>query len=77
MGRSLPVATLLSDRPLIGESSHSSKAFICSVRPPLNDRYRLGADGRVLGLRWTANDPLRTIETIGILFRSLPTAAID
>ncbi len=42
-GRFLPVATLLSDRQLLGESRHSSKEFICSVRPSLNDRYRLRA----------------------------------
>ncbi len=48
MGRFLPVATLLSDRQLLGESRHSSKEFICSVRPSLNDRYRLEADGRAL-----------------------------
>ncbi len=41
LGRFLPVATLLSDRPLVGESRHSSKEFICSVRPSLNDRFRL------------------------------------
>ncbi len=43
LGRFLPVATLLSDRPLLGESRHSSKEFICSVRPSLNDRSRLRA----------------------------------
>ncbi len=30
-------------RPLVGESRHSSKEFICSVRPSLNDRFRLRA----------------------------------
>ncbi len=43
MGRFLPVAILAPERPLLGESRHSSKEFICSVRPSLNDRYRLKA----------------------------------
>ena len=43
MGRLLPVTIVSPDRPLLGESSHSSKEFICSVRPSLNDRYRLEA----------------------------------
>ncbi len=35
------------EQPLVGESRHSSKEFICSVRPSLNDRFRLEADVRV------------------------------
>ncbi len=31
----------ISERQLVGESRHSSKEFICSVRPSLNDRFRL------------------------------------
>ncbi len=46
LGRFLPVAILSPDRQLLGESRHSSKEFICSVRPSLNDRFRLEADGR-------------------------------
>ena len=53
MGRFLPVATLLSERQLLGESRHSSKEFICSVRPSLNDRFRLEAAGE--------NDPKETL----------------
>ncbi len=41
MGRKLPIEILAPERPLIGESRHSSKEFICSVRPSLNDCYRL------------------------------------
>ncbi len=41
LGRFLPVATLLSDWQLLGESRPPSKDFICSVRPFLNDRFRL------------------------------------
>ncbi len=41
MGRFLPVAILSPDRQLLGESRHSSKEFICSVRPSLNDCFRL------------------------------------
>ncbi len=47
-GRFLPVAILSPERPLIGGSRHSSKEFICSVRPSLNGRFRLGADGQAL-----------------------------
>ncbi len=48
-GRLLPVTIRTPsalDRPLLGESRHSSKEFICSVRPYLNDRYRLEAAGQ-------------------------------
>ncbi len=45
-GRFLPVGILSPDRPLLGESRHSSKEFICSVRPSSNDRSRLGAAGQ-------------------------------
>ena len=45
-GRLLPVTIRTPsalDRPLLGGSRHSSKEFICSVRPSLNDCYRLTA----------------------------------
>ncbi len=59
--RFLPVATLLSDRLVIGESRHSSKEFICSVRPSLSDRFRLGAVGQIIELRQAENDPFETV----------------
>ncbi len=40
-GRQPPIIILSRDRPLLGESGHSSKELICSVRPRLNDRFRL------------------------------------
>ncbi len=43
VGRFLPFNILSDDWPLLGESRHSSKEFICSVRPSLNDRFRLTA----------------------------------
>ncbi len=43
LGRFLPVANLSPDRQLLGESRHSSKEFICSVRSSLNDCFRLEA----------------------------------
>ncbi len=60
LGRFLPVATLLSDRQLLGESRHSSMELICSDRPSLNDRFRLETDGRVIGRRQAAADPEQT-----------------
>ncbi len=51
-GRLLPVTEMISsigEGPLLGESRHSSKEFICSVRPSLNDRFRLLADLRSIG----------------------------
>jgi len=42
---------------LIGESRHSSKEFICSVRPSLNDRFRLQAAVQALEFRQAENDP--------------------
>ena len=47
------------ERPLVGESRHSSKEFICSVRPSLNDRFRLGAAGQIIELRQAENDPFQ------------------
>ena len=61
LGRFLPVTILSADRLVIGESRHSSKEFICSVRPSLNDRFRLEADGRVIGRRQAAADPFRSL----------------
>ncbi len=61
-GHFLPIAILSPDRPLLGESRHSSKEFICSVRPSLNDRYRLGAAGQIIELRQGENDPDRSLE---------------
>ncbi len=45
-GRLLPFTNAtfwFGERPLVGESRHSSTEFICSVRPSLNDRSRLEA----------------------------------
>ena len=67
-GRFLPVATLLSDRQLLGESRHSSKEFICSVRSSLNDRFRLGAAGQIMKLRQAENDPERTFAVKTLLY---------
>jgi hypothetical protein len=53
--RFLPVAILLSDRQLLGESRHSSKQFICSVRPSLNDRIWTPPHLRVTPLQLRAN----------------------
>ncbi len=36
----------IHERLLSAKSRPSSKEFICSVRPFLNDRFRLGAAGR-------------------------------
>ncbi len=44
-------------RPLVGESRHSSKEFICSVRRSFNDRFRLGAAGQIIELPQAENDP--------------------
>ncbi len=60
VGRFLPVAILSSDRLVIGESRHSSKEFIYSVRPSLNDRFRLEADRRLLEFPQAGNDPQLT-----------------
>ena len=77
-GRFLPVVTLLSDWPLLGESRHSSKEFICSVRPSLNDRSRLGAAGRqrhLVELRASENGHLRTYRVYGNLPFQCPITA--
>ncbi len=58
LGRFPPVSILTFDRLLLGESRHSSKEFICSVRPSLNDRFRLGAAGQIIELRQAENDPI-------------------
>ncbi len=47
----------IRERLLSAKSRPSSKEFICSVRPSLNDRFRLEADGRVIGRRQAAADP--------------------
>ncbi len=60
MGRFLPFNILADDWPLLGESRHSSKEFICSVRPSLNDRFRLGAAAQIIELRQAENDPKET-----------------
>ncbi len=62
MGRFQPVGILTADGPLLGESRHSSKEFICSVRPSLNGRSRLGAAGQIIELRQAENDPLPPFE---------------
>ncbi len=52
IGRLLPVTIGIPstlDRLLLGESRHSSKEFICSVRPSLNDRFRLEAASHLIG----------------------------
>ena len=59
-GRFLPIGIFSLDRPQLGESRHSSKEFICSVRPSLNDRSRLGAAGQIIELRQAENDPKQT-----------------
>jgi len=55
-GQLLPIAETISrtvEGRLIGESRHSSKEFICSVRPSLNDRFRLqAAVRRTKRLHW-------------------------
>ncbi len=33
---------------------------MCSVRPFLNDRFRLGAAGQIIELRQAENDPLQS-----------------
>ncbi len=48
-----PVESAAKSRP-------SSKEFICSVRPSLNDRFRLQAAVQALEFRQAATDPLRT-----------------
>ncbi len=63
VGRLPSVTTLvapISEGQLIGESRHSSKEFICSVRPSLNDRFRLETAGQVMELRQAENDPEQT-----------------
>ncbi len=64
LGRFLPVAILSPELPLLGESRHSSKEFICSVRPSLNDRFRLGAAGQIMKLRPAENDPEQTLGVV-------------
>ncbi len=58
----MPFNVLSDDWPLLGGSRHSSKEFICSVRPSLNDRFRLGADGQIIELRQAENDPFPSFE---------------
>ncbi len=41
------------ERPLSAKSRPSSKEFICSVRPSLNDRFRLEADVQLNGISWS------------------------
>ncbi len=64
LSRFLPVEILTADGPLLGESRHSSKEYICSVRPSLNDRFRLTAAGQVIESRQAENDPKADIPQI-------------
>ncbi len=41
-------------------SRPSPKELICSVRPSLNDRFRLEAAGQIIELRQAENDPKET-----------------
>ncbi len=59
----------IRERLLTAKSRPSSKEFICSVRPSLNDRYRLRAAGQALEFRQAATDPKADIRARHLLPR--------